>query len=191
MEEAGQMWFDVSGTASDGQPCGVSIVTNASGSYSVDKSTGRFVAIRSTGYADHFGIKDAFTETMDIGIHEFQYRILPHAGALDSSVPTKNAQELLQPPVVIYETYHQGSLPLTNSFVSSSAENVLIRVVKLAEDRSDLLVRAYETNGIETDAELDVLHYKTSTHFAPFEIKTIQFSTDGMVSYPMICELPL
>ncbi len=191
MEEAGQMWFDISGTASDGQPCGVSIVTNASGSYSVDHNTGRFVAIRSAGYADHYGIKDAFTEAMDLGIHEFQYRILPHSGVLDPSIPTKNAQELLQSPIVIYETYHQGSLPLTNSFASSSAENVLIRVVKQAEDSCDLLIRAYETNGTETDAELSVLQYKTSAHFAPYEIKTIQFSADGTVTYPLICELPL
>ena len=191
MEEAGQLWFDVSGNDAEGRPCGVSIVTNGSGSYSVDGGTGRFIALRSAGYADHFGIKDRFTEVMDLGIHEFQYSILPHDGVLQQNIPTKAAQELVQPPVVIYETYHQGSLPPTGSYAASSAENVLIQVIKQAEDSSDILVRAYETNGVETECEISFLQYHTTVRFAPHEVKTIQFSKDGSICFPLICELPL
>lgn len=174
-EEPALGWMDVSGTG-----YGLSIASEFLGSCSADGNTARFVVVRSAGYADHYGIKDAFTEPMDIGIYETKYHLLPHSGSLKPSCPTQCAAECRQPPIAVYETYHTGSLPLSGSFASSSAENIQIEVVKKAEDGNGFVIRAYETDGIPTHAALRLSFAETevSVDFRPHEVKTLRIFPD-------------
>lgn len=184
MEEPALGWMDVSGK--DG---GVSIASDFLGSCSADGNTARFIVVRSAGYADHYGIKDAFTEPMDIGIYQTKYSLLPHDGSLAAHLPTQQAAALRQPPIPVYETYHEGELPLSTSFVSSSAPNIQIEVLKRAENEDGFILRAVETDGTAlSGAHLSVPFLKAEFQldFQPHEIKTVRLRPGQS---PEICRI--
>ena len=176
-EEPGQSWAAVRGEA-EGAPVSLAVVNDASYSYSVTGNVLRFVAVRSAGAADHYGIKDEFTQVMDIGVHELNYAIVP-GGALDKAALTRRALVMNQPPFPVYETFHRGGLPLSASY--AGAEGVLLNVIKEAEEGEGLVVRAVETSGREARAvlSLPLLNTSLEADFRPFEIRSFRVSPDG------------
>ena len=69
-----------------------------------------------------------------------------------------------------------------DSFLSVSADNVILTVAKLAEDGSgDMVLRLYETAGrhTQTQVELSGLGRSLTLSFAPFEIKTVRVPKDA------------
>ena len=184
-EEPALGWMDVGN-----EEYGLSIASEFLGSCSADGNTARFIVVRSAGFADHYGIKDAFSEPMDIGVCETSYTLLPRSGRLRPHLPTRRAAEHRQPPVPVYETYHSGELPLSHSLAHSSAENVQIEVVKQAEDGNGFILRAYETDGKAVRAALSLpfLSAETEADFRPHEIKTLRIDRDGAVSETNILE---
>ncbi|MBR3503257.1 MAG: alpha-mannosidase [Clostridia bacterium] len=178
-EEPGQSWCAVRGE-SDGAPVSLAVVNDSSYSYSVEGNTLRFVAVRSAGAADHFGIKDEFTQVMDIGVHELNYSIVP-GGAPDKAYLTRRALVMNQPPFPVYETFHKGELPLTASGARVEGEGVLLSVIKEAEEGEGLVIRAVETNGRPQHAriELPFAGAAFEAAFAPFEIKSFRVGPEG------------
>ena len=176
-EEPGQSWAAVRGEK-DGAPVSVAVVNDASYSYSVEGNILRFVAVRSAGAADHFGIKDEFTQVMDVGVHELNYSIVP-GGAPDKAALTRRAALLNQPPFPVYETFHQGPLPLTASY--AAAEGVLLNVVKDAEEGDGLVIRAAEPRGQPAHARVSLPFAGAAVEadFKPFEIKTFRVAPEG------------
>jgi alpha-mannosidase len=51
---------------------------------------------------------------------------------------------------------HVGSLPPVHSFMSVSADNVVLTSVKAAEDSDETVLRFYEWAGKETDVKLEL-----------------------------------
>jgi alpha-mannosidase len=88
------------------------------------------------------------------------------------------AEEMMAPPVVIYQGIHPGSRPLTDSFLSVDAPDVVISAIKQAEDGDDTIVRLYETAGRTSTAHVDLkfANAKWTGTFHPFEIKTIRIN---------------
>jgi alpha-mannosidase len=86
------------------------------------------------------------------------------------------AEELMTPPLIVYQGIHRGTRPQSDSFVSLSAPNIVISALKKAEDGNGLIVRMYEAVGRQTSANLDLrfakLHWQGE--FRPFEIKTLR-----------------
>ncbi len=80
------------------------------------------------------------------GDHEFTFSIYSHAGGWRSGhrsgVATNNP--LIPVPV---KGNPSGKLPLSKSFLSVSASNVIVTAVKKSEDSNDIAVRFYETEG--------------------------------------------
>ena len=178
-EEPGQAWAAVRGER-DGAPVSVAVVNDSCYSYSVAGNTLRFVAVRSAGAADHFGIKDEFTQVTDIGVHELNYSIVP-GGAPDKAALTRRAALMNQPPFPVYETFHAGPLPLTASYASVEGDGVLLNVVKDAEEGEGLVVRAVETNGRPAHARISLPFAAAAVEadFGPFSIKTFRIAPDG------------
>ena len=80
-------------------------------------------------------------------------------------------------PAVLFETYHEGSLEQSGSLLEVNQENIVVEVLKKAEDGSgDLILRAYETAGRAVNAEIiiGVLGQTIEADFQPFEIKTLR-----------------
>ena len=178
-EEPGQAWAAVCGEQ-DGEEASLAVLTDSCYSYCVDGSALKFIAVRSAGWADHFGLKDQDTLAMDLGWHEFAYSIVPGA-ALDPAELTRRAAALNQPPIVVRETFHRGELPRTASQASVSCDHVLLNVIKPAEDGEGLIVRLSETANIPAHAQIDLPFANASfeADFKPLEIKTFRVDRSG------------
>jgi len=115
---------------------------------------------------------------MDQGIQTFNMILIPHKGDWKNNSTVRTAEELLAPPVAIYQGIHGGKLPKSNSFLSADAKNVMVSSVKLAEINDDLVLRCVETEGLSSDATIDltVAGEKWQGKFRPYEIKTLRLN---------------
>ncbi len=178
-EEPIQSWVDVSGTSRDREiPYGFSLLND--GKYSVDVNVRDIglTVLRSPAYAHHIpavlepGGNYAF---IDQGIQHFRYTLLPHTGSWERAGTVRRAAELNQPPVAMFATFHpKGALPQSDSFLAVEPANVMVTVLKQAEDGNGLVLRAFETSGAAARASirLPALGRDIEADFGPNEIKT-------------------
>ncbi len=82
----------------------------------------------------------------DQGKHVFTYSLLPHTGDFRTAKVIEQAYLLNNPMLAVY-TEGKGLLPSRFSFIRSSNKNIIIEVVKQAEDGNGIVVRAYESCG--------------------------------------------
>ena len=140
----------------------------------------------------------------DRGRHEFTYSIYPHAGSWSDAQVVRRGQELNQPLLArILEGLRPGNrpLPAEKSFFTVAGEGVILDALKLAEDGSGLVLRLYEANGKEAQANLRCFHAPQAAaltdllekeiaplalkdggialSFRPFEIKTVKVRFAG------------
>ncbi|NUK30263.1 alpha-mannosidase [Parageobacillus sp. VR-IP] len=183
-EEPGQSWIDISGTHPlTGEMYGLSILNDSKYSFDIHDKEMSLTVVRSPIYAHHDPVvpeEDGHYSFIDQGIQTFMYTLLPHEGNWETAGTVKRAAELNQPPVTIIETYHKGTLPQKDSFLSVSADNIIVSVVKKAEDNDDLIVRAYETTNMETKAIITLPKWNRviEATFKPSEIKTFRVPRD-------------
>lgn len=176
-------WVDVTGTV-HGEPFGLSLINDSKYSVDVEASEIGLMVLRSPAYAWHDPAVLESTEQyqyQDQGIQRLRYRLLPHSGAWQS-VGLPHAGAVLNGPVIaLLDSNHSGTLPLEQTFASVRSGTVMLAVVKLSEDDPDSVVlRAYETDGAATTAEIDV-HFLGRTlteEFGPCEIKTLLVPRD-------------
>lgn len=150
-EEPGLMWV-----AARDEKQGFAILNDNKYSFSVKNNAMNLTAVRSPYYCDH-GRGDQFDpecELTDQGISEFKYVFK----VLEKDTPlheiTKRAKVLNTPPVFGYESWHEGNLPTELGGLTCSKENVLVSAIKRAEDGTGLVVRVYETDGVDTQFSL-------------------------------------
>jgi alpha-mannosidase len=182
-ETVSHTWVDVSGEAA-GRPAGLSVLNDAK--YGVDVTGGDIgiTALRSPPYAWHTPEplpEDGEYEVMDQGVQRFTYRLLPHAGDWRAAGTARAAAELDQRPVALLESAHDGPLPQHRSFAAvRDAGNVVLTVVKRAEDGDGHVVRGYETAGEPGTATLHLpfLGRTVVAEFGPHEIKTLFLPDD-------------
>lgn len=128
--------------------------------------------------------------------HYFTYSFYPHEGDWKRANTHKMAYSLNVLPFAVIEDPHDGTLPQKMSFISSDQDNVIVEVVKKAEDSDELVVRAYECFNKRTKvnftfwkqirkvAECDLLENEIKdidsccnnfyVEFKPYEIKTFK-----------------
>ena len=135
-------------------------------------------------------------EVADQGHHQLRYSLMPHAGSWREAKISNEAYGF-NCPLVAVETAGEGTLAPIYSLASADQDNILITVVKEACDSEDLIIRAYESQGRRTDAEIrcgfavteaaevDMMEQQVweelavcdntfTTKFKPFEIKTFR-----------------
>ncbi len=177
-EEVGQQWVDLSGNIDD-KSYGLSIITDSNYAYDIKNNIMRVTLLRSPAYA-HQEPERIYTSCnyhiIDQGWHEMGLRLIPHSESWQDSRVIKSAWEFNVPPIVRDEPPHTGKRGLTATLLGTEAKNVLISVVKKSEGGKDLIVRAYETNGIETltNLHLPFAQLFFPLKFKPFEIKTVR-----------------
>ncbi|MBS4205200.1 alpha-mannosidase [Lederbergia citrea] len=185
-EEPGQSWIDISGThPGTGEMYGLSILNDGKYSFDIHNKEMSITVLRSPIYAHHDPLvpqEDGHYTFIDQGIQTFTYSLIPHEGNWETAGTVKRAAELNQKPTTIIETYHEGSLPQKDSFISVDVDNVIVSVVKKAEDNDDLIIRAYETTNNETDVKIALPKWNRviSSTFKPSEIKTFRIPSDQM-----------
>jgi len=185
-EEPGQSWVDYTGlTRQTNKIYGVSLLNDAKYSYSISGKELALTVLRSPIYAHHDPLvpePDGEYSFIDQGIQRFNYSLLPHEGGWEQAGTAHRAAELNCRPTAVIETYHEGDLPLADSYVASSGDNVVVSAVKIAEGGGeDLIVRAYETEGRRTQAEIALPRFGRTirAEFGPSEIKTFRVPRDA------------
>ncbi len=186
-EEPGQSWVDASGVVRDShQLYGLALLNDGKYSFDVDRKVLSMTVLRSPIYAHHDPFMpppDSQHVFMDQGVQHFTYTLLPHADGWEGSGVVKRAAELNQRPITVIETFHEhGQLPQHDSFIEVDQDNVLVSVVKKAEDNDDVIVRCYETNRVQTKAIIRLPRWERTieTIFGPCEIKTFRVPHDKM-----------
>ena len=135
---------------------------------------------------------------MDQERHTFSYALYPHKGSWKEANSMRKAYEFNYPLLSIIEPSHTGNLPKSYPFLEVHPENIILEVIKKAEDSEALILRLYETIGQKTEVQIhfskspseiwetDMMEReisKLSTEgrllnigFAAYEIKTVKVS---------------
>lgn len=169
-EEPGGEWVDLGDNA-----YGLSIINNAKYSYDVDNNVLSLTVLRSPVYAHHISKELDPNEDYrytDQGEQEFTYIIYPHRGDWRENDTVKLAESLNNSPIVFIEYKHSGTLPKKQSFISVDKGNIIVTVIKEAEDGKGIVLRAYETSGSETMVNFKLFDRVWSAIFRPCEIKS-------------------
>jgi alpha-mannosidase len=163
---------------------GLSLLNDGKYSFDVRGREMRMTVLRSPIYAHHHPTlphPDEPYTFIDQGIQRFTYWLLPHAGPWEGASTVRRAAELNQRPVALVETYHPGPLPQRDSFLAVDKDNIVVTVLKRAEDGDDLVLRCYEANHIATRATVRLLKWERTfmADFGPCEIKTFRIPRDA------------
>ena len=184
-EEPTQSWVDVSGISRDTETLyGFSLLNDGKYSLDVNVRDIGLTVLRSPAYAHHTPAvlePDGNHAFIDQGIQRFHYTLLPHTSSWETAGTVRRAAELNQPPVALFATFHpDGTLPQSESFISVEPENVMVTVLKPAEDGDGLVLRAYETCGSSVCASihLPAMGRCIESSFGPAEIKTFHIPGD-------------
>jgi alpha-mannosidase len=181
-----QSWIDVTGglPGRDQEIVGMSFLNDGKTSYSICNREVSITVLRSPIYAHHDPLKpdpESEYSFIDQGIQRFTYRLYPHNGGFEQSGVPAQAISLNQRPFALFETYHKGTLPVTDSVASVDNGAVILSVLKFAEDGTGMVLRLYETTGCPAHAKifLPKLDRVVEADFGPMEIKTILVPFDG------------
>jgi alpha-mannosidase len=178
-EAPGQKWIDHS---SDDDNYGVSLLNDCKYGFDTANDTIRMTLLRSACYPYElraaFGLpvaKKTQVDLTDQGEHHIAYALYPHRSDFKEALTARRAYEFNCPMVPVMETSHGGSLPKVFSFISAQPENIILTVVKKAEDSDDIILRFFETSSKNTNAvirlsetpksarETDLMENDTST----------------------------
>lgn len=194
-EVSAHKWADLS---NDGY--GVSLLNNCKYGYDTYNNTMRLSLLRSPTMPT-FTSNDggAFA---DQGAHEFTYSLYPHSGDWKTANTVYKGYELNYPVLAYQTTAHTGTLGSSYSFMSVDQPNVILSVLKKAEDSNDFVIRAYETQGkagtnttitlpgtISSISETNLLEENTGTSsysgnafsatFGAYDIRTFKVNFGG------------
>ena len=185
-EEPGQSWVDVSGVSHDREiPYGFSLLNDAKYSLDVNVRDIGLTVLRSPAYAHHIPAvlePDGHYSFIDQGIQHFRYTLFPHRSSWETAGTTRRASELNQPPIAMFATFHaEGILSPSDSFLAVEPENIMVTVLKQAEDANGIVVRAFETSGAAAHAiiQLPKLGRVIDADFRANEIKTFLIPLDS------------
>jgi alpha-mannosidase len=180
-EEPMQAWVDVSGMARVTHAAyGLSVLNDGKSSVDVDLHSIGLTVLRSPVYAHHVPAQlapDTDYTYIDQGRQTFTYSLLPHQGSWEEAGTVHRAEELNELPVALIGTYRpHGALPLSDAFLEVDCDNVVVTVLKEAEEGEALILRAYETTGAQTHATLRLPRWgaEIEADFGPAEIKTFR-----------------
>jgi len=139
-EVCAHKWADLS---EDGY--GVSLMNDCKYGYDIKDGVMRLTLLKSA--------KEPNVDA-DREIHEFTYSLYPHAGNFREAGTVHMAYALNCPMYAKVEDKHAGSLPKEFSMAKVDKENVIIEIVKKAEDSDDIIIRLYECYNRRTTVNL-------------------------------------
>lgn len=186
-EVCGHKWADLSEGG-----FGVSLLNDSKYGYDIKDGLMRLTLIKS-------GIDP--NPNADKEEHFFTYSIYPHSGNWREGSTVQMAYMLNNPLYTVLEEEHNGILPKELSFVKINKENVIIEVIKKAEDDCDIIVRLYECHNKRSSVTLEFFRniksayecnlmerYLDDVNFGdnrinftvkPYEIKTFKIKLDS------------
>ena len=156
---------------------GLAMLNNNKYSFSVKDNVMNLTVVRSPLFGDHGRGRDDECEFTDQGSHDFAYSIMPirKDGWADVA---KESRKLNLPMTNIMENNHKGTLGHTFKGFDCSAENIIVTAIKASEDGKGVVIRAYETDGVDTDAVISgsLLPAELKAHFGAYSVNTYYYS---------------
>lgn len=140
-EHVAQNWVDISD-----RHYGASLLNDSRYGHDVTNNTIRLSILRSPD--------QPVEATDEKGIHRVKYSLFPHAGDWRAANTMQKGYGFNYPLIAVNEPVHKGVLPAKFSFLEISPENLIVTVLKKAEDSDGLILRFYETKGIECTAKI-------------------------------------
>lgn len=179
-EVVGQKWVDISEGG-----FGVSLLNDSKYGHDIKDGVMRLTLIKS-------GIEPNLTTDQEE--HFFTYSLYPHANDWREANTAQMAYNLNVPLYTKIEDAHRGKLPEKLSMISVDKDNVMIEVVKKAEDSEDILIRMYEFHNKRTNVkvssfaeinkvvecnliEKDIQSFKAEKNNFSFEIKPYEIKS--------------
>jgi alpha-mannosidase len=92
----------------------------------------------------------------DQGFHEFTYSLYAHSGDWKTGNTMRQGYELNYPLIPVISQPHAGLWKATQSFSRIDSGNVILTVVKKAEDDNGLIFRFYEFEGKPVEVRLQL-----------------------------------
>ncbi|MBO4411847.1 MAG: alpha-mannosidase [Lachnospiraceae bacterium] len=176
-EDPGQTWVALRDAES-----GFAMINDSKYSFSAKGSALDLTAIRSPYYQDHGrGTRNEECDVTDQGLHDFTFAVRVLGKEEDWAALTREAKILNLKPRVIEESRHTGTLPTAFSGLSVSSDHVLLSAFKRSEDRTGLILRAYETAGKPAGGTVfggPLLPVPLKADFTPYSCETY-FLKDG------------
>jgi len=187
-EVPSQKWVDLTGIDEEGKELGIALSSTTKYGYDVRDNTIRMTILRSSYEPD---------PVPERGRYEFTFSLLPHIGRLSPSSLIRFGNEVNYLLIPYVTDMHPGKLGKSFETIRVEPENVLVSILKKAEDNNDMILRVYETNGYELETKVtlglpvksyvetdlleqpigDDVQCKDNTivfHLKPYEIKTIR-----------------
>jgi alpha-mannosidase len=143
-EVVGQKWADLS----EGD-FGVSLLNDSKYGHDIKNGFMRLTLIKS-------GIEP--NPTTDQEEHYFTYSLYPHGGDWKEANTVQMAYNLNSPLHAAVENAHAGKLANELSILKVDKDNVIIEVVKKAEDSDDIIVRLYECHNKRSRVNMTVFN---------------------------------
>jgi alpha-mannosidase len=178
-EEVMHRWVDV-----DAKGGGLACISDVTYAYDLTGGRLRLTVLRSPRWADHGaawehdrGIESSYT---DQGTHRVSLLLLPHGGDWASAQIPRRAEEHCTDFRFVTETWHKagpGHLGPNYRGIVVEPDNVMVPVLKRAEDGTGWVARVVEVAGQRTEAEftVDGLGRAWRGTLGPFEVKTLLF----------------
>lgn len=141
-EVYGHKWIDYTQRDSS---YGVSLLNDSKYGFDVKGNLIRMTLLRGPFYPD---------PQADKGWQSIFYSLYPHQGDWRKAKTIRRGYEVNYPLIIKFEENHKGSLPKSYSFFNISAENVVLSVVKKAEETSSTILRFFETEGSKTKVKI-------------------------------------
>ena len=149
-EVCAHKWADVSEAA-----YGAALMNDCKYGYSVDENSMALTLIKASTMPD---------PTADIGIHEFEYSLVPHKGTWrEANIPARAYEFNI--PVSAEKPCEGEAKDAGASFVKVDAPNVMVESVKQALHGSGTIIRLYECFGARTKASIRLAHAPESAVF--------------------------
>jgi alpha-mannosidase len=140
-EQVAQRWADIS--AGD---YGASLLNDGRYGYDITPNVLRLSVLRCPA--------GPVRSRQELGQHEVKYSLYPHPGGWQNAGVVRRGYELNRPLMTVRDTPHQGDLPAAYSFAGVEPENVVLAMMKKAEDGEQLIARCYESQGKAVTARI-------------------------------------
>ncbi|MBE7023541.1 MAG: alpha-mannosidase [Ruminococcaceae bacterium] len=153
--------------------------------YSASNNLLGLTVLRSPIYGD-LRIDDIDLDTdydiLEQGITEGNIRVFFEK---KHNLPQK-AAEFNNPPLVLCEASHDGTLTTENSFLTIDAQSVSVTVLKKAEDEDCMIVRGIEHDGISQKIKITTNESIYELDINPYEIFTARIDNSGIQKTDML-----
>jgi alpha-mannosidase len=93
--------------------------------------------------------------TADRGEHQIEYSLYPHKGDWKDANTVNEGYNFNYKLIAFLADVHEGPLPSEYSFVKINQKNLILTTFKKAEDENAYIFQWYESEGKDTEAEIE------------------------------------